>query len=333
MLKLRFVAMLLMSASAMPLLFGAETGIKDLTPRASDVNSARACFERNKVDTDLETVKAQNGFTRRIVLKGGEITKDMQFCRGGKLHTSTGLYRIVVPAGEEVVVWVNEDGTKGVIEGCINTVEFVTPIPPEPAPPTAVVPPNPVVPDIPSFDVPWVPVVPPEIPNHPRHPENACQCVAIMTNYGFSELHPDSPPIEFWVVATGKLADSTWYLDGKEMASGLHVKLDAKKLYDLVKGKGGQHSIHFGGHDLKGNVVGCGTGFSLTLVKKGRRWWWKLPLTHCVYTFTHDLKKLKGGPLVEKLVCPAEIALVIWLASPAALIEFKTGAGVSTLAP
>jgi hypothetical protein len=308
------ITVLLISVSAMLPLMGAETDkVKNLTPRAESPTAMRAC------GVEIEQVKEQKKFNRRYVFTGDELLTKMSFCSKGAKKNVDQVNQYKVPEG--TVGWVDDDGEAGILEECDNEFIFVTAVPREPEQPITVNVPHPVLPDLPNIGVPpWTPVVPQESAPPVNRPDEKCECVAIMSSYAFSELRPDSKPIEVWAaIAGGELKDGGWYLDGQLLANGLHVTLDAKMLYNRVHGKSGSHLLYFRGIDAHDNIVGCGAGVTLTLIKKGRSWFWKLPIVHCVYTFTHDFKKWKGGPLVEKAVCGGEAALAWWLWPVAAL--------------
>ena len=250
------------------LLCGAETDkIVDLTPRAQDRNSVRAC------GGNLEDVKAAKQYTRRYVFQGGEILKNMEFCSNGKIAVSNKRYRIVVPQGEEVVAWISKDGTKGVIEGCINGFEFETPVPPEEqpeAPPASSLPPL-VMRDIPSYMTPpWNPPVP-----NIQPPHNCPHCAAIVSDYLLGEMDvKNSKPINVWaVIEDGTVVDGIWKFNGVVVGHGTHILLNPRLLYDAANRKAGKYFLQFIGKDEEGHVVACGLeGTPIELRKKGRNW-------------------------------------------------------------
>ncbi len=320
---------LTLCVSSMPLLFGADTGnIKTFTPRAESATAMRGC------GVELEKLQEQKGYTRPYIFTGEEVLKNMRFCKDGKMHIDTrNRYRVT--AG--TIGWINEEGTAGVIELCINEFEFETPVGKEPEPEPQQ--PQPELPALvmrtpPNFRLPpWAPVQPqvPVIQQPPVQSKHDCpKCVAIRSSFPLAELKPSSGVVHVWAeIESGTLTDGVWTLTGKgkswELGRGLRIQVDANKLYKLVGGKKGEYFLQFVGRDADGHTVACGTkGTPLTLVRKGRHWFWKLPVIHCAYTFTHDIKKWKGWPLVEKGVCLAEAAAAwyFWPVADAAKLHY-----------
>lgn len=325
--KLILLAMFF-SAGSM-LLSGAETGIVNLTPRGEDKNSMRAC------GADLETVKVRDNYNRRYVFKGGEILIGMEFCSNKKAAVSSKQYRIVVPAGEEVVAWINHEGTAGVIEGCINRFKFVTPVPPEENPPS-LIPPLPEEvppPNLPNFNLPpWNPTA---IPPPQFVPVHICpRCAAIQSDYLLSELKSDSKPVNVWaVIEGGNLVDGIWKFNGVEVGRGIHFLLDPHKLFHAVHGKPGKYFLQFTGIDSEGHVIVCGlNGTPIELKRHGRNWVLVvLNYIPCVRQAIHP-KNWKGWNGVEKVACIAAVGVVTWELWPEAVLV-KVAAPVISAAP
>lgn len=169
-----------------------------------------------------------------------------------------------------------------------------------------------------------------ERPEPPAPPaEKPCPtCVGIGFSYEPEGIKKNSPDIEAWpIIQDGSVTDGIWTWNGTEVGRGIRLIISPRKLYDMVHGKAGTYFLHFTGADTTGRVIACGLkGAPIELVRQGRHWFWKLPIVHCAYTYSHDIKKWKGGPLAEKLVCAAEAGIAWWLwpTSGVAAIGHKT---------
>lgn len=138
-------------------------------------------------------------------------------------------------------------------------------------------------------------------------------CEAILSTFGLDKLSKGSDPIVIWPeISNGTAVSGSWAIDGAIVSDSVRLTLDPHQFYKEVKGKAGAYELGFIGQDAHGNELSCAV--DLTLVKQGRHWFWKLPGIHCLYAFTHDINKWKGGPLAEKAFCLAEagVAYYYW---------------------
>lgn len=113
--------------------------VRNLRPRPDSATAMVKC------GAQLEEVKTQLGASRRYVFTGSETLKDMRYCvteAATSVVDSSNKYR--VPAG--TIGWLTDDGTKVVLEGCVNDAtcqgcpKYIPP-PPAPPKPPVVVPP------------------------------------------------------------------------------------------------------------------------------------------------------------------------------------------------
>lgn len=141
-------------------------------------------------------------------------------------------------------------------------------------------------------------------------------CVGIGFSKAPEGLKKNSPDLEAWpIMQDGSVTDGVWTWNGVEIGRGVRLTISPRRLYDMVHGKAGTYFLHFTGKDETGRVIACGLkGTPIELVRQGRHWFWKLPVVHCFYAYSKDIKNWSKGGTAEKLLaCPAEAFLAWWL--------------------